>query len=108
MTDLNPYAEIPKFEGREVNGAMVQITGKAPLEDLSDVVLEIDDRVQLATVFTVIGVDHKVDSSGNLIRVHTLKAAEATLQPFGDDDDGVLRHMPRAIGQRVDEGGDDA
>lgn len=101
------FNEIPRFEGREVNGATVTMTGNVNLEDLDDLVLEVDDRVQLRSMYTVTGVNHKVDpKTGNLIRVHTLKPVEAMLQPFSDEDDGILRHMPRAIPGSVEDPND--
>lgn len=104
MTGINVYSdEIPKFEGREVAGAAVKISGKAPLDDLHDVILEVDDRVQLRATYTVLGVNHEVNKQGQLIRVHTLKPVEMALAPFSNNDDGVLRSMPRVIGQKVDK-----
>lgn len=100
---LSVYTDqIPKFEGREVAGAAVQLTGKAPLDDLADVVLEVDDRVQLRATYTVVGVNHQVNKEGQLIRVHTLRPVEMALAPFGPKDEGVIRSMPRAIGQTID------
>lgn len=88
---------IPAFEGRPVEGIAVKITGSAPLEDLGDTVLSIDDRVQLVAVYTVTGVDHVVDpKTGNLLRRQTLKPAEMHLLPFDEKDptdDGVIRAL---------------
>lgn len=99
---LSVYTDqIPQFEGREVAGAAVQLTGKAPLDDLADVVLEIDDRVQLKATYTVVGVRHDVNKDGQLIRVHTLRPVEMALAPFTTKDEGVIRSMPRALGEKV-------
>lgn len=103
---------IPAFEGRPVEAVTVKVSGSAPLEDLSDIVLSIDDRVQLVAVYTVTGVHHQVDKqTGNLVRVQTIKPAEMHLLPFDEkdpNDDGVIRAMPRrAISQSVTVADDD-
>lgn len=98
---------IPKFEGRVVDGAVVKMSGSLSLDDLSDVVLGIDDRLQVKAMFTVVGVDHKVDKDGNLIRIHTLRPAEMDLDPIPGTDDGILRALPAGFGSKDDEGGDD-
>ena len=106
---------IPAFEGRPVEGITVKVSGSAPLEDLNDTVLSIDDRVQLVAVYTVTGVHHQVDkSTGNLIRVQTIKPAEMHLLPFNENDpsdDGVIRALPQYRSRHVvaspDEGDED-
>lgn len=106
---------IPSFEGRPVEGVTVKVSGSAPLEDLNDTVLSIDDRVQLVAVYTVTGVHHQVDkATGNLIRVQTIKPAEMHLLPFNENDpndDGVIRALPQHTSRTVladdDEDNDD-
>lgn len=89
---------IPAFEGRPVDATSVRVSGSAPLEDLGDAVLSIDDRVQLVATYTVVGVHHQVDKqTGNLIRVQTIKPVEMHLMPFDEsdpDDDGIIRALP--------------
>lgn len=96
-----PHEPIPAFEGRPVDATTVKVVGSAPLEDLHDVVLGVDDRVQLVAVYTVTGVYHEVDpKTGNLIRIQRIKPAEMHLLPFDENDphdDGVIR----ALGQGV-------
>jgi hypothetical protein len=102
---------IPSFEGRPVEGITVKVSGSAPLEDLNDTVLSIDDRVQLVAVYTVTGVHHQVDkATGNLIRVQTIKPAEMHLLPFNENDpndDGVIRALPQYTTRVVVEDDDD-
>lgn len=108
MSDLDKT--IPAFEGRPVNGVLLKVSGTAPLEDLNETVLSIDDRVQLLSIYTVVGVRHVVDpKSGNIVREQTLKPVEMHLFPFDENDpadDGVIRAIPQVsftVRQAVDE-----
>lgn len=87
----------------------VKVAGSAPLDDLGDTVLSVDDRVQLLSIYTVTAVRHEVDSNtGNLTRVQVLKPVEMHLMPFDKtdpNDDGIIRAiMP---GRTVNGGSDD-
>jgi hypothetical protein len=95
-----PHEPIPAFEGRPVDATQVKVVGSAPLEDLQDVVLGVDDRVQLVAVYTVTGVHHEVDKNGNLIRIQRIKPAEMHLLPFDENDpsdDGVIRALGAGV-----------
>lgn len=91
--------EIPSFEGHPVEGTSVKVKGTAPLEDLQDVVLGVDDVVQMISQYRCVGVWHDVDEkTGRLIRVHALKPIEMALMPIDPsdpDDDGIIRALPR-------------
>ena len=95
---MNP---IPHFEGRPVDHTQVKVSGTAPMDDLNDVVLGIDDAVQMVSTFRVIDVAHKVeDKTGNLVRVHVLKPVEMALHPFDNadpHDDGIIRSIPQPV-----------
>lgn len=92
---------IPAFEGRPVDHTMVKMVGSAPLDDLDDVVLSIDDCVQMISMFRVVDVNFKVDEkTGLLIRVQTLKPVETALHPLDPQDptdDGIIRAIPKAV-----------
>jgi hypothetical protein len=92
---------VPAFEGRPVDGVSVRVSGAAPLDDLNQSVLSIDDRVQLVATYTVTGVHHTVDrATGNLLRVQTIKPVEMHLLPFDETDpadDGIIRALPYQV-----------
>lgn len=96
MTDL-----IPTFEGRPVEGMAVRMSGAAPLDDLTDVVLGVDDVVQMLSMFRVVGVHHEVESkTGKLIRVHIIRPTEmalAPIDPANPKDDGIVRALPASF-----------
>lgn len=98
---------IPAFENHPVEAAIVKMSGAAPLDDLDDTVLGVDDVVQMVSQFRCIGVHHKVDDkTGALVRVQVLRPIEMALMPIDPsdpDDDGIIRAMPRAIEGRVSE-----
>ena len=100
---------LPKFEGREVDGSLVKITSRdmPALDDLEGVTLGVDDRIQLKTMFTVIGVNHQVDKDGKLIRVHTLRPVDVSLAPIAGTQDGVLRALPAGFGASDDDPDED-
>lgn len=93
--------DIPAFEGRPVDHAVVKMSGTAPLDDLCDIPLSIDDCVQMISMFRVIGVDHKVDEkTGQLVRVQILKPVETALHPLDPSDpsdDGIIRAIPQPV-----------
>lgn len=93
---------IPSFEGRPVDGTVVKMSGAAPLDDLNDVVLGVDDMVQMLSMFRCVAVHHKVEEkTGKLIRVHVLRPAEMALQPLDPNnpaDDGIIRALPSQFG----------
>ena len=90
---------IPAFEGHPVDATIVKVTGTAPLDDLTDVVLGVDDVVQMISQYRCVGVSHAVDEkSGLLTRVHHIRPIEmalAPLDPSDPDDDGIIRALPR-------------
>jgi len=99
---------VPAFEGRPVDGVSVRVAGAAPLEDLNQSVLSIDDRVQLVATYTVTGVHHTVDkTTGNLVRVQTIKPVEMHLLPFDETDpadDGIIRALPQMVRGQIENG----
>lgn len=94
---------IPSFEGHPVDATAVKVKGTAPLDDLIDVVLGVDDVVQMISQYRCVGVWHDVDEkSGLLIRVHALKPVEMALLPIDPtdpNDDGIIRALPLGGGQ---------
>jgi DNA segregation ATPase FtsK/SpoIIIE-like protein len=114
---------IPAFEGHPVEGAVVKMTGKIPLDDLEFEVIGVDDLVKTVTVMRCIGVRHEVDANGRLLRVQILSPIEMARVPFDaddPDDDGikrfpgtpVVRQLPRpgpgqVQGEDPPSGGDD-
>lgn len=90
---------IPQFEGHPVDNAIVRVRGTAPLDDLIDVVLGVDDVVQMISQYRCVGVYHDVEEkTGLLTRVHMLKPVEMALLPIDPSDpsdDGIIRALPR-------------
>lgn len=90
--------EIPNFEGHPVAGTTIRLQGALQSDDLSDVVVSVDDVVQMISQFKVVGVNHKVDpKTGMIVREQVLKPMEAALcpiDPSNPDDDGVIRALP--------------
>ena len=93
--------QIPAFEGHPVDAAIVNVKGTAPLDDLADVVLGVDDVVQMFSQYRCVGVHHEVnDTDGRLTRVHLLKPIEMALapsDPSDPSDDGIIRALPRPV-----------
>lgn len=78
---------VPAFEGHPVDGAIVKMTGKAPLDDLDGEVIGVDDLVQAVTMFRCVGVGHEVEkSTGLLRRVQLLSPIEMVRMAFEDQD----------------------
>lgn len=102
---MNP---IPHFEGRPVEATAIKVTGAAPLDDLDDQVLSVDDCVQMISMFKCVGVNHEVDkSTGKLIRVQSLRPIEMALQPLNPEDpedDGIIRAMPPFVKGEIESG----
>lgn len=102
---MNP---IPHFEGRPVDHTQVKVSGTAPMDDLNDVVLGIDDAVQMVSTFRVVDVNHKVEEkTGNLVRIQTLKPVEMALHPFDTSDpsdDGIIRAIPQPVMGEIEGG----
>jgi len=98
--------EIPDFEGHPVEATVMKMSGAAPLDDLNDTVIGVDDVVQMISQFRCIGVFHKVEEkTGALVRVQVLRPVEfalCPLDPSNPDDDGIIRAMPRQITARAE------
>lgn len=92
-----PEPAIPKFEGREVNGTQIRISGAMPLENLDHLVLGVDDWVHLEGDYRVVSVRHYADpKTGDLIREQVLRPMKADIKPWDPTDpkdDGVLRKI---------------
>lgn len=101
----------PNFEGRPVDHTVVKMSGAAPLDDLCDIALSIDDCVQMISMFRVVGVHHKVDEkTGKLVRVQTLRPVEMALHPLDEsdpNDDGIIRALPQAVMGQIGARDDD-
>ncbi len=99
--------DIPAFEGHPVEATIMKMSGAAPLDDLDDTVIGVDDVVQMISQFRCIGIHHKVDEkTGALVRVQVLRPVEMALMPIdpsNPDDDGIIRAMPRAIEGRAEQ-----
>lgn len=85
---LTPPVErptIPDFEGKNVAQTKAKISSVAALE-IDDQTWRVDDFIRMQIEGRVIAVDHKVDEkTGHLVRVHTVKAVDCTLLPWGDE-----------------------
>lgn len=71
-------APIPAFEGEEVSATKGKITSVSGLE-VGDQVFRMDETVRLVVECRVIGIDHKVNPSGKLERVHNFKAIDSVV-----------------------------
>lgn len=81
------------FEGQPVEGVVMKISGKTPIQD-DDITVSVDDRILLVTECTVTSIRHYVDDNGKLIREQVLKPIRATRgqwDPTNPNDDGVVR-----------------
>lgn len=89
---------IPAFEGHPVESTRVQMSGSAPLDELNDEVIGVDDVVQMIAQFRCVGVRHEVDSkTGNMVRVQVLRPVEMALSPIdptNPNDVGIARALP--------------
>lgn len=82
---------VPFFEGKPVDGCSLSLLKSSAL-DLPDVVLQMDDIIQIVVEARVVGVSHVVhEPTGRMHRLQTARPLAAYLQPYGDDDDGVVR-----------------
>jgi hypothetical protein len=69
-------ASIPLFEGRAVEHTRARIVSVGRL-DVGDAVYRVDETVKILVECRVDGIDHKVNTDGDLERVHLLKAIDA-------------------------------
>ncbi len=75
-------ADLPAFEGQQVDFARLKLTSVNDLEVLDEAV-HIDDIVKLVCEGRVVRVDHVVDDkTGRLKRVHTVKVLDAFALPW--------------------------
>ena len=99
---------IPAFEGHPVEATIMKMSGAAPLHEMADVVIGVDDVVQMISQFRCIGIDHKVDEkTGLLVRVQLLRPMEFALMPndpSDPDDDGIIRAMPGRSPRELESG----
>lgn len=73
------FVGIPDFEGQVVQATKAKITSVTGLE-IDDRALRMDDTVTLLVQCRVVGVQHQVhEASGELHRVHTLKAIDSQI-----------------------------
>lgn len=77
---------VPAFEGHPVDGVIVKMTGKVPLDDLDDEIIGMDDLVQTVTMFRCVGVRHEVGPNGLIYRVQVLSPIEMARLAFEDQD----------------------
>ena len=98
---------IPSFEGHPVEGTTVKMSGSVANEELTDVVIGVDDVVQMVSQFRCIAVHHKVDPrTGLIIREQVLRPIEMALLPIdpsNPDDDGIIRALPGPIRSEGDQ-----
>lgn len=86
--------QIPRFEGEEVVATTAKITSTGNLE-VEDAVFRMDESVKLVIEAKVVGVDHKPNKDGKLVRVHILKAFDSLVIDWSLDMDGLRQ----ALGQ---------
>ena len=73
---------LPDFEGKTVKYTAAKITSVSGLE-VDDAVWRVDQYVRLEVECRVVGIDHKVnEKSGDLVRVHLLKAVDSKVLPW--------------------------
>lgn len=76
-------SSIPNFEGQEVQFTKGKVTSASNLE-IDDQVFKVDDIVKVLIECRVVSVDHKANErSGSLERIHTFKAIDAQIVPYG-------------------------
>jgi hypothetical protein len=83
---------IPDFEGVKVDLTKARVTSTNRLE-IDDRVLRMDDTVKLLIECRVQGVDHKVNPSGQLERIHLLKAMNSLVLDWDMDLDELREHL---------------
>jgi hypothetical protein len=97
---------IPDFEGHPVDGTTLKISGSVDKDDLTDVVVSVDDVVQMLSQYKVVGIYHRVDPrTGRIIREQILKPVEVALMPIDPsdpNDDGIIRALPRPVPEVTD------
>lgn len=78
-------SHIPAFEGKEVAFTKAKLTSAANLE-IDDQVFRVDDYVRMVIEGRVSAVNHNVnDKTGNLERVHTIKAIDCQVVSWEQD-----------------------
>lgn len=81
---------IPPFEGQEVQATKVSFTSGTNLE-VEDAIYRSEDIVRFVVEARVSAVNHKTDeTTGNLVRIHTLKVIDVTEVPYDLDIDSIL------------------
>lgn len=70
-------ARLPNFEGQPVEYALVRLASATKL-DVGDNPHHVDDMVRVVVEGRVTNVNHVLDAAGRLVRVHTIKVADAT------------------------------
>lgn len=90
---------IPNFEGHPVIATAIKMSGATPMDELSDVVIGVDDLVQMISQFRCVGIQHQVNpKTGELIRVQVLRPVEMVLLPIVEgQDNGIARALPTPI-----------
>jgi len=82
LNAITPRRQIPDFEGQSVSMVKAKLTSVAGM-DIGDDILRLDQTVRLVVEGRVVRVDHVVhEQSGELHRVHTIKAIEAEQIPW--------------------------
>lgn len=93
-TPIRPIPPIPAFEGKPVHATTLKITSTTNLE-CEDQVLHHDDIIRIVVDARVTRVSHDVnEKTGELERVQTAKALDASIVPWNPDDPedtGVFR-----------------
>lgn len=70
-------SHLPTFEGQPVDYALVRLASANKL-DVGEGAHHIDDMVRIVVEGRVTNVNHVLDPGGKLVRVHTIKVADAT------------------------------
>lgn len=86
-----PYRPIPLYEGKEVADTKLRVGSTIGL-DIGGAVLKVDDIVRIVVEGRVTSVNHVVnEKTGELVRVQSVKAIDAEIAPWTDDDSGVMQ-----------------
>lgn len=86
-------AEIPDFEGEAVAATKGKITSVGGLE-IGDRTFKMDESVRMVVEARVVGIDHRVNATGKLERVHTLKAIDSAVIDWQMDLDALRAALP--------------
>jgi hypothetical protein len=91
-------AAVQEFEGIPVADVQIVISGKSAIEATNTPAVHMDDLIRAVGEFRVVGINHKVNSAGELVRIVTLGPVRelqvVPWDPRNPNDDGIVRARP--------------